>query len=258
MGRRLPFLSLALVVSLGLGSAGAQEAVAFPQSRPPGEGTPVALRGTLYRPAGDGPFPAMVMLHGCAGVESNSPIWGGLLSNAGYVVLDVDSLGPRGIRTVCASLRVPVRERARDAYGALVYLSRLPFVDPRRVGTMGFSHGGATSLFSVVRDTVDLYPRTHPRFRVAAALYPICWDFSPTGFFVQDRPLSTPILILVGSRDLLTPAYACRVLVEQATARGETATIKVYAGAGHAFDHGDAEARGKALADLLAFLRAHL
>jgi dienelactone hydrolase len=253
-----PFLLLIAAATLERGPAAAQEAVTFLQSRPPGEGMPITLRGTLYRPAGEGPFPAMVMLHGCAGVEANSQIWGDLLVKAGYVALDVDSLGPRGLRTICVSLSVPARERTRDAYGALAYLSRLPFVHASRIGTMGFSHGGATSLFSVLRDTVELYPRPHPRFRVAAPFYPVCWDFSPTGFFVQGRPISAPVLILMGDRDRTTPAHPCRILVEEATARGETAFIKVYPGAGHAFDHTDVATRGRARADLLAFLSAHL
>ncbi len=58
------------------------------------------LTGSLMKPAGNGPFPAIVMLHGCAGIEATHNTWASRLKSWGYVTLIVDSFGPRGVGNV--------------------------------------------------------------------------------------------------------------------------------------------------------------
>jgi dienelactone hydrolase len=62
-------------------------------------GDEVTLQAFLYRPAGPGPFPAVVALHGCAGLygrdASLSPrhvAWAERLTAKGFAVLFPDSL----------------------------------------------------------------------------------------------------------------------------------------------------------------------
>src|SRR5688500_774473 len=64
----------------------------------------------LFRPEGEGPFPAVVMLHGRGGPYSSGKrgtytadtltmrhrMWGEFWASRGYVALHVDSFGPRG------------------------------------------------------------------------------------------------------------------------------------------------------------------
>jgi hypothetical protein len=45
------------------------------------------LRGSLYRPDGPGPFPAVVALHGCGGIRPRLHQWAATLHQWGYVVL---------------------------------------------------------------------------------------------------------------------------------------------------------------------------
>jgi hypothetical protein len=52
--------------------------------------------GHLSGPKGDGPFPAIVLLHGCSGLGRANEVWTARLVDWGYVVLNVDSFGPRG------------------------------------------------------------------------------------------------------------------------------------------------------------------
>src|SRR5262245_2394689 len=66
-------------------------------------GAPLAIDATLVRPAGDGPFPAVVQLHGCAGLESQSYRWARWFADRGYVALVVDSFGPRKVKGDCRS-----------------------------------------------------------------------------------------------------------------------------------------------------------
>ena len=108
--------------------------------------TAQTIRGLLAKPSGDGPFPAVVLLHGCGGLRSRSNViedWTNFLTSLGYVTLWVDSLGPRGLNT-CVNIAGDWRELSRDAYGALDYLASLPFVNKERIGVMGFSMGGLT------------------------------------------------------------------------------------------------------------------
>ena len=115
-------------------------------------GNPTRLDGLLYRPDGDGPFSAIVLMHGCGGlydrngdVNARHDDWARRFHKLDYVVLHVDSFTPRGEREICTQKGrkiAPGRERARDAYGALLYLQGLAFVRPDRIGVMGWSNGG--------------------------------------------------------------------------------------------------------------------
>src|SRR3970040_1195558 len=83
----------------------------------------------LRRPQGQGPFPALVLLHGCSGITSVQRDWAERLSEWGYVCWS----GRDG--------RGSYAERVQDARSALGYLRRQPFVDPRRIGAIGWSMG---------------------------------------------------------------------------------------------------------------------
>jgi hypothetical protein len=61
----------------------------------------VRLCAYLSRPKGDGPYPAVVLLHTCAGISKHEGFWVTRLVAQGYVVLTVDSLTPRGMSYIC-------------------------------------------------------------------------------------------------------------------------------------------------------------
>src|SRR3972149_11598033 len=94
---RLDLISGFLLATLLGGCAGG--VVTFPNITP---GKPVEVRGQLYRPEGPGPVLAMVLLHGCHGVEPLHGRWAKWLNERGYVALVVDSWGPRGIVGKCS------------------------------------------------------------------------------------------------------------------------------------------------------------
>ena len=216
----------------------------------------------LLKPNGSGPFPAIVIMHDCSGLgprSSGAPErWAKELSGLGYVILMPDSFSTRGFAEgVCTDPSPNRREvspvrRAADAYAALAYLRTLAFVDFPRVGLMGGSHGGSTTLASMVapKSGNDLFAHEKDAiFAAAVALYPGCGfqygDWRPvrksgpggpvtayTGFY---KPLA-PLLILIGENDDWTPAEPCQKLADAAQGAGYPISIKVYPGAHHAFD----------------------
>ena len=57
--------------------------------------------GLLRKPTGRGPFPAVIIVTGCAERDSFQPQWSDDLSGWGYVTLQIDSLGRHGSRERC-------------------------------------------------------------------------------------------------------------------------------------------------------------
>jgi dienelactone hydrolase len=141
------------------------------------ETTGRSLSATLYRPSGELPSPAVVLMHGCAGVLSKHRDWAEELADWGYTALIVDSFSPRGVKRICeAQNRVWARFdrlRPQDAQAALSYLRSLPEVDANRIGLMGWSYGGTTTL-SLMEES--LRPEDVD-FSAAVAIYPSCWQF---------------------------------------------------------------------------------
>jgi hypothetical protein len=58
-------------------------------------------RMALLKPAGEGPFPAIVIMHQCSGPKEAVVSWAHRAVARHYAVLLVDSLGPRGVLSVC-------------------------------------------------------------------------------------------------------------------------------------------------------------
>jgi dienelactone hydrolase len=215
------------------------------------DGSLEQIPATAFKPDGPGPFPGVVILHDCSGLgpkSSGAPgRWARELMQRGYFVLLPDSFTTRGhAGGVCTNpspsrTEVGPYRRVRDAYAALDYIRTLPYVDGRRVGLMGGSHGGSTTLASMVAPESDNEPLAKDRrvgFAAAVALYPACasrlgrWRADLSGVYKSVAPL----LILIGEKDDWTPAEPCRKLTEAARAAGYPVTIKVYPGAYHSFD----------------------
>jgi dienelactone hydrolase len=196
-------------------------------------GSPQPLQGYLRQTNGTGASPAVVLLHSCNGNWLRlDERWGKSIASWGYVTLTVDSFGPRGLQNTCNN-GTPV-DLAFDAYRALNFLVRQPFVDAARVAVLGFSQGGWLALTSVEHGAME---RTSPnKFRAAIAFYPRCLGFK------GDMTVST--LILIGELDDWTPAGECRNMVDgrddwgisRRKSEGAPIRLIVYPGAYHAFD----------------------
>jgi dienelactone hydrolase len=187
------------------------------------------IQGDLARPDGAGPFPAIVGLHGCAGMhDATKQRLADQLAALGYVVLLVDSYATRGIDHACTSdAFVTFLKRRPDAYGALVFLARQSFVDPHRVAVVGFSAGAWVALSVAEPNAFEHFAPPGFHFRAAAAFYPPCMQ-------AGERP-GIPTLVFIGALDDWTPAADCSNRIARWSSEGPPVELIVYPGAYHGF-----------------------
>lgn len=261
MIRRL--LSVMFFMGTLTAAAHAADEVTFPSATDWGD--PTELSGLLSKPPGAGPFPAVVLLHQCNGMaDAVGPQWEKRLRGWGYVVLRVDSFAARGLKNACAyetkgSYDGDVFEsdtRVEDANGGKNFLASLPYVIKDKIALMGWSHGGAAALFTLVSEAPN------GPFAAAVALYPGC------GVLMAE--LNAPLLLLIGEKDTWSVAAVCQQLEQPSLGTHRFERI-VYPGAHHGFDevsadrteHGhtiryDAKAAADAQARIKAFLAKNL
>ncbi len=145
----------------------------------------------------------------------------------GYVALFVDDFTTRGVKETCA---IDFPQGLADAYGALAFLSALPYVDPRRIAAIGYSQGADAALqIASSRIPPDFATPDDLRFKIAAAFYPPCANQANAKFEI-------PTLILVGDSDEVTPAADCERLAKTQPSDRSEMKLVVLPGAGHLFD----------------------
>jgi hypothetical protein len=108
----------------------------------------VTLAGTLTRPGGPGPFPAVVLISGSGPQDRDETLFGHKpfaviadhLSREGYAVLRYDD---RGFGKSSGKFESATSaDFSDDAESALDYLKSRREVDPKRIGFLGHSEGG--------------------------------------------------------------------------------------------------------------------
>ena len=208
----------------------------------------INLTGWLFKPDGNGPYPAVVMMPGCMGVyafgerareiNSNYLEWGERLNDAGYVALLVDSFTPRNaLQNQCGHGTFGVSDvddRSFDAYAGLNYLASQSFVATDKIGLMGWSHGGS-SVMATMDESVFI---NDTRFKAAIAFYPGCSSGNAFGDIKKStwKPYA-PFVILQGSADIVANSVDCTTRVTIAQELGATSvTINIFENAQHRFD----------------------
>jgi dipeptidyl aminopeptidase/acylaminoacyl peptidase len=182
-----------------------------------------AIDGLLVLPPGDGPHPLVTYVHG-------GPVWAWrsrwsmgyaytlLLARHGYAVLHPN---PRGSSGRGEAFRAEVLgdlggAECDDLLSGLDHLVTTGIADPARLGLFGGSHGGFVATWLVTQTD---------RFAAAVPYCPVTdWGFqrltsndqAAQDHLLAGRPgrdplahaaaVTTPTLVLTGSRDLITPA----------------------------------------------------
>jgi dienelactone hydrolase len=237
-------LKVLLLACAGIAAGASAVAAAERVDIPAGHET---LHAVVYRPAGPGPFPAIVALHACGGlVDRSGQIaqrygeWGTALAAAGFAVIFPDSFASRGLGSQCRVRERRVRasrERIGDANAARRWLQAQSWAAGNRISLVGWASGGVTALWAV-RPRGKSRAGSGADYRSAVAFYPGCRRLRETAWSTR-----VPTLILIGASDDWTPASACQQMVSGARGRSARAKIVIYPGAHHDFDRPDSPVR---------------
>lgn len=115
------------------------------------------LAGTLTVPAGEGPFPAVVMIsdqdtHTRDALYGDFALFGSLadyLTRRGVAVLRLDD---RGVgKSGGDSTKATTEDRMRDAQAALAFLRTRPLLDIAHIGLVGHGEGGNVALLAATQ-----------------------------------------------------------------------------------------------------------
>lgn len=225
-------------------------------------GTFTDVANTAFKPAGDGPFPAVVLMHTCGGLKgapnAHMKQHAQSLLAAGHVVLVVDSFGPRGFDHCGA--RTPTSSTGiADAYAALAFLASKPFVDKARIYQAGYSWGAFMSTLLASPQSAQLVG-SKLRFAATAANYGGC-AYKSRALLLKDT--DRPVLLLMAGRDTEVPSAPCFPLLDELKTAGKPVQWHVFPDATHGWDKSglgslgyvyDPQITRDATARLLAFL----
>ena len=200
----------------------------------------------LYKPDGAGPFPALVLQHQCGGLVrgrwQNMAIldWAKAALARGYVVLVVDSLGPRSVDTVCMGPKGGdnFARGTRDALLAGAELAKLPYVDKNRIAMAGYSWGAMNAVLAAGSNWASAAGGGF-RFRATVAFYPGCFRLTRADqppFEIVNRDVDRPLLVMMGGKDTETPASDCLGKLQPLQAAGAPVTWHLYEEATHCWD----------------------
>lgn len=194
---------------------------------------------------GEGPYPAVVLMHGCAGRHERDTDYAALANDLGFAVAIVDSLSPRGIGKVgrvgvCGGLQLRGDQRAADLAATLDHLASRQDIDAENIRLLGWSHGGWSVLELIDDDLDDWASRMTSAGRTALAeldavmlVYPYCAD---------DHVLSADSLsgmqldLVVVDGDRSVDEEACLELIQQLRQQGGEVSVTILVGTRHAFD----------------------
>ncbi len=189
----------------------------------------------LYKPdSGSGPYPAVIIMHGGGGVHGWTTDFASTISDWGYVTLVIDSYGSRNIRSTDEiGHQQGAFHQISDVYGGYRFLSKLDFVDAKRIAILGFSRGGQTALNAIGEEKslpyyLDKGLVRPGDFAVAVAIYPNCID-------QENIVLKAPVLILIGDRDKDYNLDCSADIVKRSKASGLKSALHIYPGVTHSY-----------------------
>jgi len=201
----------------------------------PKEGIEVTVNGFLALPERTDPAPAVILLHGCAGVSGTEIGWATTLKGLGIATFIVDSFRGRALAQTCSrSESLNPASAMTDAYSALELLALNPRIDRTRIAIMGFSLGGLTALRASQVRFQKHFAKGPTRFAVHLAFYPAGCHIR---LAYEEQIGHAPIRIFHGAADDWTVAGPCKAYVERLQKARKDAALIEYADAHHSFDN---------------------
>jgi dienelactone hydrolase len=229
----------------GAGAAAKPAAISWPAAGPPActvaggkasySNGRTAISSAIFRPAGAGPFPAVLVLHSRGGLNPrHEPPFGQFLAAQGYVSLVPDYFTPEGIAPSAfeenwAGKADGVRQ---DLALGIDCLKSLAYVAPSRIGSVGFSLGGYWDLMLATRDDVRGVVNWYGAY-VGRPVNPFATQYAFSDLVSAAR---APILMLHGEADTEVPLALAQKAKALFDAAGKPADLVTYPGVTHAWD----------------------
>jgi len=199
------------------------------------------ISGYLALPEGGGKHPALIVIHEWWGLNDWVKQQAENSAKQGYVALAVDLYrGKSGTTPDEAHILMrglPDDRGLRDLEAAFAYLASRPDVDAKKIGSIGWCMGGGWS----IKLAVD-----QPKL----AAFVVNYGSLPTDPAIIAK-IQAPMLGNFGADDRGIPPEAVHAFEGAMKSTGKSVDIKVYEGAGHAFQNPDNKAgyRPEAAAD---------
>jgi dienelactone hydrolase len=197
--------------------------------------------GSISKPTGQGPFPAIIVLHTIGGLSDHEKNYARKLSGHGYVATAVNWQSGNGEANII------------DTYE---YLTTLPGIDPSRIGLVGFSKGGEVALWFASR-----LGNMNNEHQIAGVVNYYQGSFINPWIQSINHP---PTLFLHGDKDEHVEPIEIVNYCELQRKSGSTCDYHFYKGIRHAFTHNsrynayDISTTRDAWKRALAFLDKHV
>lgn len=185
------------------------------------------VQGILYTPSGNGPFPAIVVIHEWWGLNDWVKDQAGKLADQSYVALAIDLYRGKvadNPETAHELMRgVPEDRALRDLHAAVAFLQSLPNVKKDRIASIGWCMGGGYSLDVALQE---------PTLAATVINY---------GHLATDSAaiakIHAAILGNFGAQDQGIPPGDVQKFETALKQAGKSADIKIYPDAGHGFQN---------------------
>lgn len=197
--------------------------------------------------SGSPPYPAIVQFHGCAGYRPDfMEMWAKIGVEQGFVVIAVDSGGPRGLdreaslAQVCTGKTLIGQERAGDIAAALMLAAERGDIDPKKIVAAGWSHGAWSlmdymALSAAGKKPPSLKGAARPLDPAGVVLfYPYCGEGSWSR--VNHWKTKATAIAFVAGKDTIVDGALCRKQIEKMARDGTPVDLVYYPDADHVFD----------------------
>jgi dipeptidyl aminopeptidase/acylaminoacyl peptidase len=204
------------------------------------------------QPVGDGPYPAVLLIHG-----HQEPVRNGgealvragrlgSMASQGYVAASLSQPGyghSDGPPDYCG----PFTQEA--VLGALEFLRQQPVVHAKKVALYGYSRGAIVASMVATRDPklaaiilgagaydlASLYPTGHRRIdaNIRREAGTSAEAFRARSAFYHADKLKVPVLLLHGARDERIPVWQAEAFAEKLKAHGVAVRLKIFPHAAH-------------------------
>jgi carboxymethylenebutenolidase len=185
------------------------------------------VNGYLALPSGGGKHPAIIVIHEWWGLNDWVKQQADKFAGLGYVAMAVDlyrgQTGKTPDEAHILMRGLPDDRGLRDLESAFTYLASRPDVEPNKIGAIGWCMGGGWSV-----KLAEVQPKL--------AAFVVNYGSLPTDAGIIAK-IKAPMLGNFGADDKGIPPSSVQAFESAMKSDGKSPDIKIYQGAGHAFQN---------------------